>query len=117
MKMLRIPLLFLLLSLFSANAEIRTFSGVIEAASSYIHYSEGYLVAPGFVDLSELKFTSLDYKTDTEIYVPGEDDDDMGGDGEGDDDVEPEDGGDDGGDIRLLDAEASAQGSDGSVVS
>mmetsp|Transcript_3954 Transcript_3954/g.6762 ORF Transcript_3954/g.6762 Transcript_3954/m.6762 type:complete len:591 (-) Transcript_3954:625-2397(-) len=37
-------------------AEIRKFTGLIEAASTYVHYSEGYLVAPGFVDLKYLEF-------------------------------------------------------------
>ena len=97
------------LLLCGATAEIRTFSGIIEAASSYIHYSDGYLVAPGYVDISGLKFQTLDYVPDHELA-----DDDMDGDDDtGGDDVEPEDGG--GG--RKMDADPSNQGSDGSVVS
>lgn len=102
----RIPFFLLLLCLCSfATAEIRSFSGIIEAASSYIHYSEGYLVAPGYVDLSNLKFSTLDYVVDEELaddkLFEGEENDDLGGEG------------DDGGD-RMVDENPE---SDGSVVS
>lgn len=40
------------------TSEIRTFHGTIDATSAYIHYSEGYIVSPGFVDLSNLVFTT-----------------------------------------------------------
>jgi len=101
----RIPFFSLLLCLCSfATAEIRSFSGLIEAASSYIHYSEGYLVAPGYVDLSNLKFSTLDYVVDEELaddkFFEGEENDDFGGEG------------DDGGD-RMVDENPE---SDGSVV-
>lgn len=109
--MMRIPLLLLVLFLASCvKGEIRSFAGIIEAASSYIHYSDGYLVAPGFVDISKMTFQTLDYVPDKELTddeIEGEEDDDIDG-----DNVNPEDG--DGGG-RLLD-EAS-QVSDGSVVS
>lgn len=100
----------------SVTAEIRSFSGFIEADSSFIHYSDGYLVAPGYVDISGLKFSTLDYVPDNEIVdddmLAGQDDDDIGDDEVGAEDAhDPEDGG--GG--RMLD-EAN-QGSDGSVVS
>lgn len=108
--LLRIPLFLSLLFFPIVNAEIRSFSGVIEAASSYIHYSEGYLVAPGYVDISNLKFSTLLYVEDAEVDVVGKDDDDIGND-DGEEPA-PEDGGD-GGD-RVLDE--AAEGSDGSVV-
>ena len=41
-------------------AEFRRFDGDIAAASNYIHYSEGYVVAPGYVDISDLAFASAD---------------------------------------------------------
>ena len=106
----RIPLLLCLCSF--ATAEIRSFSGIIEAASSYIHYSEGYLVAPGYVDLSDLKFSTLDYVVDEELVddeFEGEEDDDFGG-----DDSAEGGGGDDGGGDRMVDENPE---SDGSVVS
>lgn len=46
-------------TLKTCNAEIRKFNGVIEAASTFVHFSEGYLVAPGKVDLSGLEFTAI----------------------------------------------------------
>lgn len=42
------------------KAEIRQYQGLIEANSSFIHYSDGFLQAPGYVDLSNLKFVSLE---------------------------------------------------------
>lgn len=39
-----------------ASAEIRRFDGPIDAASNYVHFSEGYIVAPGYVDVSGLTF-------------------------------------------------------------
>lgn len=41
-----------------ALAEFRRFDGDIAAASNYIHYSEGYVVAPGYVDVSDLAFAA-----------------------------------------------------------
>jgi hypothetical protein len=112
---MRIPLLLAALSLCGVTAEIRSFSGVIEASSSYIHYSDGYLVAPGYVDISGLTFRTIDYVPDEELAddeVGEEGDDDIG------DDVGPEDGGSSGGGGgRKVDADLSDQGSDGSVVS
>mmetsp|Transcript_2505 Transcript_2505/g.4666 ORF Transcript_2505/g.4666 Transcript_2505/m.4666 type:complete len:595 (+) Transcript_2505:162-1946(+) len=42
------------------QAEFRRFEGPIAAASNYIHYSEGYVVTPGYVDISALIFESAD---------------------------------------------------------
>lgn len=80
-----------LLWLSASDAEIRSFSGLIEAASSYIHFSDGYLVAPGYVDLNGLVFSTLD-------YIP---DEDINDDANGMDDDEDEDG--NGGGNRSLD--------------
>jgi len=52
-------LLLLSLILPRSSGEVRKFVGMIEAASTYIHYSEGYLVAPGSVDLRNLDFLAL----------------------------------------------------------
>lgn len=42
-------------------AEIRTYKGgAVRAASYEIHYSEGYLVTPGYVDVSGLTFVAND---------------------------------------------------------
>ena len=35
------------------NAEYRQFDGIIQAAASYIHYSEGFVIAPGTLDMSD----------------------------------------------------------------
>jgi len=62
-----LSLLSLLLSV--SYAEIREFNGLIEANSQYIHYSEGYIVAPGSIDLSKLTFTTVDDDEDDEDWV------------------------------------------------
>jgi hypothetical protein len=87
------PLAVILLLLFVCSrgaAEIRSFSGQIDATSMYIHYTDGYLVAPGFVDVSGLTFSTL-------ADEGSMNDDDGGG------------GGDDGNGNRTLDA--SSKGS------
>ena len=40
-------------------AEHRHFDGPISAASNYIHYSEGYVITPGYVDISNLEFEAI----------------------------------------------------------
>ena len=75
-------ILFLFVSL-AVQAEIREFNGLIEADSTYIHYSEGYIIAPGFIDLSQLSFSTVENAG--EVRVPPLDD--RGGDVEVDDDV------------------------------
>lgn len=92
-KMLCRPLaavLLLLLMCSRGTAEIRSFNGRIDAASFYIHYSDGYVIAPGFVDISGLTFSTLE----DEVFIP---DADMGG--GSDDDT----GNDDGNGDRMLD--------------
>lgn len=70
------------------EAEIREFNGVIEANSSFIHYSEGFIIAPGYIDLSELTFTTTaggkDSDYDPEMRDPS---DETAGDSESDDDT------------------------------
>mmetsp|Transcript_276 Transcript_276/g.691 ORF Transcript_276/g.691 Transcript_276/m.691 type:complete len:550 (-) Transcript_276:214-1863(-) len=43
-----------------ANSEIRAFNLLLEPASEYIHFVEGFLLTPGYVDLSELLFEAVD---------------------------------------------------------
>jgi hypothetical protein len=64
--------LFILTSLLNKStlAEIRPFNAIIEADSTSIHYSEGFIAAPGFVDLSKLTFTTID-KSSGGIYNEG----------------------------------------------
>lgn len=42
------------------QAENRSFSGILTPSPMYIHYSEGYLVVPGSLDLSGLLFSTSD---------------------------------------------------------
>ena len=53
-------IVLLLLSAGPANAEYRRFDGPINAASNYVHYSEGYVVTPGYVDISNLWFKTAE---------------------------------------------------------
>jgi hypothetical protein len=55
-------------------AEFRRFDGDIAAASNYIHYSEGYVVAPGYVDISDLSFAASADDDDV-VGMPGENED------------------------------------------
>ena len=41
------------------SAEIRSFEGSVEAAAGFIHYSEGFIVSPGYVDISNLVFSTI----------------------------------------------------------
>ena len=52
-----IPKILTILSLSLCNAEIRNFVGKLQATPDFIHYSEGYIIAPGFIDVSGLKFS------------------------------------------------------------
>ena len=76
MKSSSIPLPISLLSLLGllslicpALSEFRRFDGEINAASNYIHFSEGYVVTPGYIDISNLVFASADEGTSS-AYVP-----------------------------------------------
>jgi len=64
--------LFAVLSLPSSTvSEFRRFDGPINAASNYIHFSEGYIVTPGYIDISNLVFASADNGTPNAYdYVP-----------------------------------------------
>ena len=71
----------------SSFAEFRRFDGPLNAASNYVHFSEGFVVTPGYVDVSDLIFTTADNGRPIE-YIPeersgGGDDDDDDGDGAG----------------------------------
>ena len=52
-----IPKILTILSLSLCNAEIRNFVGKLQATPDFIHYSEGYIIAPGLIDVSGLKFS------------------------------------------------------------
>mmetsp|Transcript_16206 Transcript_16206/g.21489 ORF Transcript_16206/g.21489 Transcript_16206/m.21489 type:complete len:584 (-) Transcript_16206:558-2309(-) len=121
-------LLLLSAKIPSVESEIRTFHGELEAASNYIHFSEGYLVTPGYVDLTKLTFTTSDEDSEYDYHERADDDyesnfdaDDMLGEDDttsdkdegeeggyndrgGEDEVDEEG---DGGDLRLLDTEFS----------
>lgn len=106
-------------------SEIRDFRVVLEPDSTVVHYSEGYLKAPGYIDLSNLRFSttgaSYPYDFDPSIAddatYPDEADDgvtemdddddgeggDDGGEGGADDDATNDDDASGGGRRRLLD--------------
>jgi hypothetical protein len=68
----------LFLTTSTTRAEIRSFEGIIDADSSYIHYSEGFLITPGSIDLSQLVFTvalGTDLLNDHDDVVGNQDDD------------------------------------------
>lgn len=93
-----------------SHAEFRQFEGVIEAASNYVHYSEGYVVTPGYVDISNLVFEAADGGKRAKIFAKDWTDD--GGDG-AEVEVWDDDGEDDGGERFLEDA---ALGSTVSII-
>lgn len=70
----------ILLAAGTTHAEFRRFDGPINAASNYIHYSEGFVVTPGYVDISHLVFATADNGGIPNKYIPEErewtDDDD-----------------------------------------
>ena len=92
------------------------------SASNYVHYSEGYVVTPGYVDISDLVFATVEGgggSRPAKIF-PGKqrhwDGDGDGGDGDdydynseddddddGDDDLDHDDEGDEGRRQRILD--------------
>lgn len=70
-------LICLLATILEVHAEIRPFSLLLEPASEYIHYVEGYLVAPGYIDLSKLRFFTVgtgDFTVDDDAFTIGTDD-------------------------------------------
>mmetsp|Transcript_16495 Transcript_16495/g.46059 ORF Transcript_16495/g.46059 Transcript_16495/m.46059 type:complete len:583 (-) Transcript_16495:474-2222(-) len=68
-----------------ASAEIRDFSLLLNPISKYVHFTEGFLLTPGFVDLRQLKFKVVGDKivTDVDDEVM-EDTDDTDGESVGD---------------------------------
>jgi len=88
-SLLRHSLVLLLTSLSLVASEIRDFRVILEPDSTVVHYSEGYLIAPGYIDLSDLKFaTTLETEfipldTDDANYPDEVDDDKAGGEGGG----------------------------------
>jgi len=60
--------LLILLSLLQVvESEIRPFSLLLHPASDYIHYVEGFLLTPGYIDLSQLRFWTVQ---ETELDLP-----------------------------------------------
>jgi hypothetical protein len=60
----KIHLLLFLFTLFCrsfvpCSSEIRVYSGRLNANSRVIRYATGYLIAPGYVDVSGLNFTAI----------------------------------------------------------
>jgi hypothetical protein len=53
------------------TSEIVPLSLILDADSTTVHYIQGYITAPGYVDISDLKFVS----TEEPEFVHGEDDD------------------------------------------
>ena len=110
--------LIAIVSISSSFAEFRRFDGPINAASNYIHFSEGFVVTPGYVDISDLIFTTADNGRPIE-YIPeersggGDDDDD--GEGVAMEEVDDYSGDDATGGNRFLDG--SYGGSERSSVS
>lgn len=75
-------MILLLLSSFLLEfsyAEIREFKGTIEADATFIHYSEGYLIAPGFIDLTQMEFRTDDSADDKLTKKDKKDDERNGG--------------------------------------
>lgn len=68
---------FLLLAFLAVlvQGEIRDIRVILDADSTVIHYSEGYLVAPGYIDLSDLKFITTDAGDFADEYEPSLTDD------------------------------------------
>ena len=62
----------ILLAAGTTHAEFRRFDGPINAASNYIHYSEGFVVTPGYVDISHLVFATADNGGIPNKYIPEE---------------------------------------------
>ena len=52
------------LLLVPSGAEIRTFNGKVEADASFIQYSEGFIIAPGSVKISDLVFSTIEIDRD-----------------------------------------------------
>lgn len=88
MTALKVGLAFLLCA-HSVQAEFRDIDIIMPPTDAYVHFTDGYLIAPGYVDLSALRFTALseaagDTVDDTlfgtdDAQIPDEDDvgDDM----------------------------------------
>lgn len=53
------------------QAEHRRFDGPIAAASNYIHYSEGFVVTPGYVDISDLEFEAVSESVASKLFSEG----------------------------------------------
>jgi len=83
-------LLFLMVLPF-VRGEIKSFRGPLPATSSYVQFSTGYLIAPGYIDLSQIRLTAsadspsiyaqtntlLGNQDDDNLYVADDDETDV----------------------------------------
>ena len=116
MKALLSVLTILLATGGTTHAEFRRFDGPINAASNYIHYSEGFVVTPGYVDISHLVFATADNGGIPNKYIPEErewTDDDANDINEYDDFTDDNDNRN----KRYLDGDEDAEIASGSTVS
>jgi hypothetical protein len=93
MLRLALKLLSLVLLLPGGKAEIRDVTILMPPTDEFVHFTDGYLIAPGFIDLSQLKFTAI---SETIGVVDDDGGEDGGGgfDVMGDDAIPDDDGGD-----------------------
>ena len=71
LSMLFLSLVLLTTHSKPAQAERRRFDGPIAAASNYIHYSEGFVVTPGYVDISDLEFEAVSESVASKLFSEG----------------------------------------------
>lgn len=98
-------LLFLMVLPF-VRGEIKSFRGPLPATSSYVQFSTGYLIAPGYIDLSQIRLTAsadspsiyaqtntlLGNQDDDNLYVADDDETDVNAAEENDEDDDDKNG-------------------------
>jgi hypothetical protein len=98
-------LLFLMVLPF-VRGEMKSFRGPLPATSSYVQFSTGYLIAPGYIDLSQIRLTAsadspsiyaqtntlLGNQDDDNLYVADDDATDVNNTDENEEDDDDEDG-------------------------
>jgi len=66
----------------AAKAEIRAIDILMPPTDAYVHFTDGYLIAPGYIDLSGIQFTALTEalqdEDDTSFFGAGDKNDDLG---------------------------------------
>jgi Lung seven transmembrane receptor len=89
-----VSLVLLIFLLFSSSLSFVSFvqagfvdySLILEPTDAEVHYNDGYIIAPGFIDLGSLKFAPISPTVGTYDGTAYDDDDLSGGSGDGDDD-------------------------------